>query len=120
MLLTHLAANGQTITYVDLQPPASNGVSGPFFRTASQQAGSVAGRAAIWSGTAGSFVDLQPAAYLSSFAYAISGSQQAGYVYSSATHAALWSGTAGSVLDLHPAGYSSSPTYAIAGNQQAG
>jgi hypothetical protein len=61
------------------------------------------GRAALWSGTAVSFVDLHPAGALSSWARATDGSRQVGGVqFPGLTgHAALWSGTAESFVDLN-------------------
>jgi len=64
--------------------------------------------AALWKGTAGSFVDLHPAMVsgapsLASAAWAVSGSQQGGYATTADDdHAALWSGKASSFVDLHP------------------
>jgi len=80
--------------------------------------------AAIWSGTADSFVDIHPGGYLGSWAWATSGSKQAGVVYTDfllqEPRAALWSGSAASFVDLHPAGASASAALGISGNQQAG
>ncbi|MEY2430110.1 MAG: hypothetical protein QOJ40_2995, partial [Verrucomicrobiota bacterium] len=58
--------------------------------------------ALLWSGTAGSAVDLHPSGFDNSYALGISGSQQVGYGYTSGViqHALLWSGTAESVVDL--------------------
>jgi hypothetical protein len=58
--------------------------------------------AGLWSGTAASFLDLNPLGASQSGALGISGSQQAGYAdIGGATHAGLWSGTAASFVDLH-------------------
>ena len=50
------------------------------------------------------YTDLHPAGVSASYAYAMSGNQQAGDVYlNGPDHAAIWSGTAASFVDLHPA-----------------
>jgi len=58
--------------------------------------------ALLWTGTAASAVDLNPAGYSSSIAYGTNGRQQVGFASAPAmdTHALLWSGTAGSAIDL--------------------
>src|ERR1044072_7039210 len=79
--------------------------------------------ALMWSGSAASVKDLNPAGDSESYIEAISGGRQAGYgIPSGATnsHALLWSGTAASVVDLHPAGFVSSSAEGISGNEQVG
>jgi hypothetical protein len=76
--------------------------------------------AALWSGTASSFTNLNPAGCGASTIYAIAGEQQVGYVLKGNYRAALWAGTAASVVDLNPEGASSSTAYAAFGTQQAG
>ena len=80
--------------------------------------------ASLWSGTAASWVDLNPAGSVSSTAYAVGGGQQAGYaIVGGSSHASLWSGTAASWVDLNPAGSTDSTANAInggGGGQQAG
>lgn len=79
-------------------------------------------RAALWSGSAASHVNLNPAWSLHSIAYAATETHQAGYVTTSPNfqvRAGFWSGTAESFVDLHPGGVSST-AYAMAGNQQGG
>ncbi len=66
--------------------------------------------ALLWSGTAASAVDLNPSGIDLVYAYGISGGQQVGSGYGSATggiiyHALLWSGTAASAVDLNPSGF---------------
>ena len=67
--------------------------------------------ALLWSGTAGSCVDLNPAGFYWSEAYGVSGGQQVGYGMGTATgpghypHALLWSGTASGYVDLNPSGF---------------
>jgi hypothetical protein len=80
--------------------------------------------AALWSGTPDSFVDLHPAGYMNSWAYATSGRQQVGIVCRSylfaGSYAALWSGSAASFQNLNPRGAEVSGATSISGNQQAG
>jgi hypothetical protein len=68
--------------------------------------------AALWNGTAASWVDLHPTANLppqgvhDSIAYAVHEGQQVGTVYAASTFAwaALWTGSAGSFVNLSPPG----------------
>jgi hypothetical protein len=58
-----------------------------------------------------------------SFGYGISGGQQVGTGWGSASgnfHAFLWSGTAASAVDLNPSGFTYSYAYGISGGQQVG
>ncbi|MDP1661546.1 MAG: GC-type dockerin domain-anchored protein, partial [Phycisphaerales bacterium] len=60
--------------------------------------------AALWTGTAASFVDLHPQGQVSSVIYAVNGGHQVGYVQvqpSGDNHAAIWSSTSQSWVDLH-------------------
>lgn len=75
--------------------------------------------AMLWTGTADSAVNLNPAGSGESMAYAVAGGQQVGYAFSF-QHAMLWTGTAASAIDLHPAVYTSSQARATNGVQQAG
>ena len=77
----------------------------------------------MWSGSAGSVVDLHPAGYSGSIAYGTDGSAQVGASAAAVneSHASLWLGTAGSFIDLHPAsGYEWSEAYGIANGIQVG
>jgi hypothetical protein len=78
----------------------------------------------VWSGTAQSWVDLNPPGASSSEALAVSGNQQAGSAYFGGyyRHAGIWSGTAASWIDLQPSGveYGNSAVFATTGTQQAG
>jgi hypothetical protein len=79
--------------------------------------------AAIWSGTADSFVNLNPVGADSSEVYATTGSQQAGVAgIGGVDHAGLWFGTAASFVDLHPtaSGAISSSASGATGTQQSG
>ena len=61
--------------------------------------------ASLWSGTPGSWVDLNPAGATSSIAYAVHAGRQAGQAaIGGETHAGEWSGTASSWIDRHPTG----------------
>lgn len=78
-------------------------------------------RAALWSGTAASRVDLHPAGAAQSEVLAISGTQQVGYAeFGPAGRAGLWKGTGGSWIDLSPGGASSSMAFGTSGSQQVG
>ena len=79
--------------------------------------GGVWNHARLWSGTAESYVDLNPAVAFMTNAYAVSGGQQVGVVGYSA---ALWSGTAASWVDLNPAGARGSCATGVSGGQQVG
>ena len=121
-------------TCISLHPPSGSSGSFASNTTATHQVGTayVGGRehACLWSGTAGSWVDLHPAGLLDSYANVNFGSLQAGsvvfdspgppppqgYVY----HAALWSGTASSVVDLNPAGAIGSVVWGMSSTQQVG
>lgn len=120
-----------TVTILTPSGQARSGASGV---SGGQQVGSVHApvtndaymnyHAGMWSGTAGSWVELHPAGSPDSHALATSGANQVGYA-SGATHgqhAGMWSGTAESWVDLHPAGseYTTSWAYGVSGNQQVG
>lgn len=78
-------------------------------------------QASVWNGTAASWVNLNPAGALYSFAYETNGSQQVGYSrIAGVDRAGIWSGTAGSWVDLHPATAVSSYGYGISATQQVG
>jgi uncharacterized membrane protein len=81
--------------------------------------------ALLWTGTAASKVDLNPANFYGSRALSTNGMQQVGYGQCATAggndHALLWSGTSASAVDLHsllPAGYNYSRAQSIdaAGN----
>src|SRR5262245_12092083 len=96
-----LPANAQW-TVTSLQPVgAANSYT--FGAFGMQQVGqaSVGGttRASLWSGTAGSWIDLHPQGHYLSSVHAAFGAQQVGYVYDITEHATLWSGTPASLVD---------------------
>ena len=78
--------------------------------------------ASLWSGTAGSRVDLNPAEATASRAYGVGGGQQVGSADLAVgpTHAILWIGTAASRVDLNPAGWTNSVGWGVGGGQQVG
>jgi uncharacterized repeat protein (TIGR01451 family) len=107
-----------------VHPPGQSN-SSALGTTSDQQVGgagdSISANAALWSGTAASWINLNPAGAFESIAYATDGSQQAGYaLFPSGSRASLWSGTAESWVDLTPSGASGSVAFAINGGQQAG
>ena len=106
--------NGQQVGYASSVPY-------PYGETFSYHPGS---HAMLWTGSAASFVDVNPAGYLASEALATNGTRQGGWAYNSlpvqSQHAALWSGTADTFVDLNPAGYNDSRITALTGTQQVG
>lgn len=89
-----------------------------------QQAGqvTVAGdpRAALWTGSDGSWVDLTPAGYSASSASGLDGAHQVGSTWMSVWHAALWTGSAASWIDLHPSWATESWATGVSNGQQVG
>jgi hypothetical protein len=80
--------------------------------------------AALWTGSAASWVDLNPGGIVdSSEAFAAGGGQQVGDVHiagGTSIHASLWSGTAASWVDLNPPGALFSDARGVRAGQQAG
>jgi hypothetical protein len=83
--------------------------------------------ASLWSGSAASWVDLNPVGAMSSVANGTSGTQQVGAASpgnlqtgGSISHAGLWNGTAASWVDLNPVGSTSSVANGTSGAQQVG
>ncbi len=114
-----------SVTPSGFNASSANGISG------NQQVGSgtdISGHshALLWSGTAGSAVDLTPSRFtnLACIAYSICGNQQAGWGSDTNgdNRAILWSGTASSAVLLIPSGYENSDCYAygVSGTQQVG
>ncbi len=80
-----------------------------------------ADHAALWTGSAKSWVDLHPAGATSSGASSVGGGQQVGgATVDGVKRASLWSGTAASWVDLTPAGATSSGASGLGGGQQVG
>jgi hypothetical protein len=78
--------------------------------------------ALLWTGSAGSVVDLTPAGFFEALAYGVGGGQQVGdgFISSVGWHAVLWRGTAQSAVDLHPGGFSESHARGVAAGRQVG
>ena len=78
-------------------------------------------RASLWSGSAGTWVNLHPTTIGYSIAYAASGGQQGGaYFPAGFARAALWSGSAASYVDLHPPTLWQSAVTGMRAGQQVG
>jgi hypothetical protein len=117
-------------TVTNLHPAASSatansvawGLSGGPGGQQVGQWGLTTDRAALWTGSAASHVDLHPAGASSSYAFGVAGGQQVGFAVDASVswRASLWSGTASSWTDLHPAGASDSIAYATNGSTQVG
>lgn len=74
--------------------------------------------AALWTGTAGSFVNLNPAAATASYAFGVYDGRQVGAAeVGGSTVASLWTGTAASWVNLAPVGSVSS--YAMAAHESS-
>ncbi len=85
------------------------------------QVGGFVNRASLWSGTAASWIDLNPANATESSVSGMSDGRQCGYAdIGGVRRAGLWSGTAASWFDLHPQGATHSGASAISGQQQTG
>jgi len=77
----------------------------------------------MWTGSADSMVDLNPAGAGQSEAKAAAGEKQGGRhwpVGATFPFASLWSGSAASHVNLHPAGFKGSEVNGMSGNQQVG
>ena len=129
--------SGAADSYIDLHPATgfllsiAEGISG------GQQVGHGSGpatgttdfglwapHALLWSGSANSYVDLNPTGFEVSKAIGTSGDQQVGWGSGTATgdqeHALLWSGSANSYVDLNPTGFTASTAHDVSGGQQVG
>lgn len=83
--------------------------------------GSADGRAALWPSADAAAVDLGPAGFAASEAYALDGDTQAGVAFKGMTaRAAIWQGTSASFVDLTPDGYQVSRALHAAGGWQVG
>jgi hypothetical protein len=80
--------------------------------------------ALLWTGSAASLVELEPADAYTSAAYDVDAGQQVGWVKFGGLidpeHATLWSGSAASVVDLHPAGADHSEARGVSHGVQVG
>jgi hypothetical protein len=108
---------GPSHTFTDINPSGSCGSCQPGSNAYDTSGTYIAGssgspiHAFLWKvGQFNSPVDLNPAGFAYSEAYAVRGTAQTGYAFSSTTnsnHAVLWQGTAASAVDLTPASMSS-------------
>jgi hypothetical protein len=124
------AARGEW-TYVSLHPAGLENSSWLLGVADGQQVGQVypngpvgATTAAVWSGTAGSYVNLNPpGTFPDTFSevYAVSQGKQVGRLASGGPwHAVIWSGDANSYVNLQPPGTFGSQARGVRGNQQVG
>ena len=102
-------------------PPTAKDKSG----TATPSSTTAVPHAALWSGSANTFIDLNPAGYSQSTAKAISpdGTQQVGLgvlTGSSEDHALVGTGSAAAFADLNPTGYDYSLALGTDGTYQVG
>jgi hypothetical protein len=104
---------------------AASGVSGG--KQSGYAFGSATGdfiHAAVWSGSSGSFVDLNPIGITNSSIAGMDGTTYVGSGTGTATgfvgHAVMWPSTAPTIVDLHPAGFVSSGAEDVDGNSQVG
>ena len=121
--------DGTALGWVDLHPAGASG-SLAYGISGNKQVGTAFlgfPCASLWSGTAGSLVNLNPPPHpvtgygYSSEAFAVDGGSQVGYVNTEvAKCASLWSGSAGSWVNLHPAWATTSVAYGVSGGQQVG
>lgn len=79
-------------------------------------------RAAMWSGTKGSFVDLHPSGFISSTVQDVNGHSQVGNgeLVGGIRNALVWFDTAASAVNLHPAGFDWSQAWGVGGGNQVG
>ena len=110
--VTHLAPTGSTQSFTMATAKDS--------QAKSTVVGGV-NRAALWNGSASTWVDLHPQAVPYSVAFATSGTQQAGWTFfDNERHACAWGGSSASMVDLNPAGATQSKAVATNGWQQVG
>jgi PEP-CTERM motif len=82
--------------------------------------------ALLWTGPAGTAIDLNPAGYVTSEAEGIGGNQQVGSAAIEVSpnvyqrHGLLWTGSAASAVDLNPVGFTQSQAYGSDGVNQVG
>jgi hypothetical protein len=112
--------NSSSSSWMSLAPTSQdNGAA--YASWGDRQGGHLWGRAALWSGSASTYVDIHPSGFISSWVYGMRDAQQVGYTWDGQTHAAaLWTGTATSHVSLHPLGWMSSDSRATDGTLQGG
>jgi hypothetical protein len=121
---------GSSHTFTDLNPNGSCGSCSPGSNAYGTNGTYIAGsggspqHALLWKlGQLTTPVDLNPAGFAYSAAYAVRGTVQAGYAFSSTTntyHAVLWHGTAASAVDLTPSTVSSAYATGLGNQSQVG
>jgi hypothetical protein len=121
---------GSSYTFTDLNPSGSCGSCSPGSNAYDTDGTFIAGssgspeHAFLWKlGQLKTPVDLNPAGFAYSEAYAGNGKAQAGYAYSTTTnsyHAVLWHGTAASVVDLTPSTMSSAYATGLGSKSEVG
>lgn len=121
---------GSSHAFTDLNPSGSCGSCSPGSNAYSTNGTYIAGsggspeHALLWKlGQLKTPVDLNPAGFAFSEAYAVNGTAQAGYAYSTTTnsyHAVLWHGTAASAVDLTPSTVSSAYATGLGSKSEVG
>ncbi|HTF89664.1 MAG TPA: hypothetical protein VK843_14715 [Planctomycetota bacterium] len=110
---------------VSLHPPGSPGSQARSVHSGQQIGSNIVGgawHASLWSGTAGSIIDLHPSAGPDwSEGWGMDGSQQVGRArLGGIWRASLWTGTASSWINLAAAGSTESMAHAVDAGQQVG
>jgi hypothetical protein len=101
-------------------------ISGAFATDGTQQGGYISNtinsNAALWFGTAASFVDLNPPDAVSSDIFSVANGKQFGEIElaDGDVHATLWSGNAASAIDLNNPSYADSESLATNGTEEIG
>jgi len=121
---------GSSHTFTDLNPAGSCGSCHPGSNAYGTDGKYIAGsggspeHALLWKlGQFTTPIDLNPAGFAYSEAYAVHGKAQVGYAFSSTTntnHAVLWHGTAASAVDLTPSTLSSAYATGLGRRSQVG
>lgn len=125
--------NGNSSSLVSLHPvgvPDTRGSSANACN-ANQQVGGVEfqrpqdpisqNHAALWSGSAASWIDLNPLGSPQSYAFGVDAGQQAGWSGPPSTHhAGIWAGSAASWVDLNPSQSIASMAFDTLGGRQVG
>lgn len=116
-------AVGQEWTVANLHPLGAER-SAVLSVTPTQQGGYVrisgTPKAAVWSGSAATYSNLDPTGSGSSEIYVTTGNLQGGQFTDGGIRAGLWSGSAGSVVNMNPPGATFSIILDIFGTQQVG
>ena len=122
-------ANAVTYTATLLHPSdydysVGRGISGTNQVGYGQKSSEGVDHALLWSGTASSAVDLNPAGFLYARAESASHGSQAGWGvlpgFLDNPHALLWHDTAAGAVDLNPSGFDYSQAFGVSGGNQVG